>query len=771
MPKQKKRVVQNRRSLTPSKIHEATVSNEAQETTKAKVQTGYNLIDELYFGTAEKTVQESSYHQASLYKPYNPDDLFQKTNDYSIYEEMLQDDQVSVCMNIKKDLVIGSGWDILSGDTNQELIQEDLKRALSEDLNLPFDDQLQELLSSFEFGFAIAEKIFQYRPDGTLSLKCIKARHPGTWLIHTDKHGNPERFEQRGTDTTVEIDPKSVIHYINQPMFQNAYGQSDLRAAYAAWFVKRQIIRYYGIFLEKAASPIPVAKYDANINSNAVDEIYDAIRRFQTKTALVIPKAIELEFLEASNNGEVFIKGINIFNMFIGRSLLIPDLLGFQGSETSGGSYALGKDQIEILFKHIERRRVTLERVVNKEIIQPLIIHNWGFLKNPPQFKLKPISDAHLVELSKLWIEVMKGRVYLPNEEEINHFRALAKFPEGKVNFGVGVQSPEGKQNAENNEEQEEDNQREEINEGKENKSQGGNVKEKNKEQGAERFSDSLNQNRRSDLKAFDLPSGSYQRKVNFKAIESSMDRFKDRIRNEAIPIIQKILQDLFDQIENKRIISAVKPERLDDLKLKHLKDLKIVLKKNLRDAHLEGKLEAQKELFQGNFRTPLPDDKFLEVLEAETFQFIGDWSYNLTKKARVKALQAIKDGLPLSSVIDYLEGAGTEDSLVSIERYSRTKITEVMNRGRLAFFNESGVVAAYQYSAILDDRTTEICEGLNGKIFKAGTEPIPPMHFNCRSLLVPITKYEDFEVSESVGKKSIEQFIEENKGEGFSKK
>lgn len=40
----------------------------------------------------------------------------------------------------------------------------------------------------------------------------------------------------------------------------------------------------------------------------------------------------------------------------------------------------------------------------------------------------------------------------------------------------------------------------------------------------------------------------------------------------------------------------------------------------------------------------------------------------------------------------------------------------------------------------------------------------------NCRSLLIPITKYEDYTPSEMVGKVPIDQFIEEKKGGGFSK-
>ena len=92
------------------------------------------------------------------------------------------------------------------------------------------------------------------------------------------------------------------------------------------------------------------------------------------------------------------------------------------------------------------------------------------------------------------------------------------------------------------------------------------------------------------------------------------------------------------------------------------------------------------------------------------------------------------------------------------------------MNKGRVAFFEESGVVSGYQYSAILDDRTTDICRGLHGKTFRAGDQPIPPMHFNCRSMLIPITIYESFEPDKKVGKTPIEDFIEEKKGSGFPK-
>jgi SPP1 gp7 family putative phage head morphogenesis protein len=755
---------------------------------KPKAEAVQNLIEGLYFGTAEKTEQESAYDISSMYKPYNPDDLYQKSGDYSIYEDMLKDDQVSVCMHIKKDLVIGSGWDIITSvdDEQHAAIKKDLEQALGEDPDSmsSIDDMLEELLSSYEFGFSLSEKLFKNRPDGSLTLNTLKTRHPSTWLIHTDKHGNVEKYEQRGRSSNLDINPKSLIHYINNPKFQNPYGTSDLRAAYNAWFIKRQIVRYYGIFLEKAASPTPVAKYDTSAPQEAITAIYDAIKKFQSKTALVIPKAIEIEFLETKSEGQVYTRGINIFNMFIGRSLLIPDLLGFQGEETSGGSYSLGKHQMEVLFKHIQRRRTTLERLVNKHLICPIVVYNHGFVENYPKFRLRPISDEVLIELAKLWLEAMKGHIYEPNEEEINHFRKLAKFPEGSVKVPEPVLPTEPDPSIQTDKEEgdipthdEDPIEEEKEEQPKEDAGTGGKQEPDETDPSTGQESrEPGNSPKETELKkeykkAYAHPGGEYYKKVDFKAIENHMESFKDAVLTESTPLVKRIFEDLFDQIEQKKIVKDQKPERIDSIKIKYLKDLKLILKRNLREAFVASKKMAQKELMKGVFRTPLPDDKFLDVLEAETFQFVGDWAYNVTKKSRVAMMEAIRDGKPLSSLIDLLDDQGIAESLVSLERFSRTKFTDVTNRGRLAFFNESGVVAAYQYSAILDDRTSPICDGLHGKIFKAGTEPVPPMHFNCRSVLIPITKYEDFEADEKIGSKSIDDFILQNKGDGFSKR
>ena len=96
-----------------------------------------------------------------------------------------------------------------------------------------------------------------------------------------------------------------------------------------------------------------------------------------------------------------------------------------------------------------------------------------------------------------------------------------------------------------------------------------------------------------------------------------------------------------------------------------------------------------------------------------------------------------------------------------------------MLKDSQMSFFARAlvGLVKGYQYSAIMDSRTTEICSGLHGKKFKANEAPIPPMHFNCRSVLIPITMFQRFAPDSKVGETPIEEFVEENKGKGFPTK
>lgn len=45
-----------------------------------------------------------------------------------------------------------------------------------------------------------------------------------------------------------------------------------------------------------------------------------------------------------------------------------------------------------------------------------------------------------------------------------------------------------------------------------------------------------------------------------------------------------------------------------------------------------------------------------------------------------------------------------------------------------------------YRWVSIIDNATTEICRGRNGKIYEYGKGPLPPAHIRCRSKVVPVS-------------------------------
>lgn len=56
-------------------------------------------------------------------------------------------------------------------------------------------------------------------------------------------------------------------------------------------------------------------------------------------------------------------------------------------------------------------------------------------------------------------------------------------------------------------------------------------------------------------------------------------------------------------------------------------------------------------------------------------------------------------------------------------------------------FKANADIVTGYRWVATLDSSTSEVCQSLDGQVFKVGEGPMPPAHPNCRSTVVPVLK------------------------------
>lgn len=88
--------------------------------------------------------------------------------------------------------------------------------------------------------------------------------------------------------------------------------------------------------------------------------------------------------------------------------------------------------------------------------------------------------------------------------------------------------------------------------------------------------------------------------------------------------------------------------------------------------------------------------------------------------------------------------GVGFSDA----DRIVRTETQRVLNEGQAQSYISNNYTQ-YEYLAELDDRTSDICEDLNGEVFDFIDKQIgvnfPPMHPNCRSTIIPVLNQDLF--------------------------
>lgn len=89
------------------------------------------------------------------------------------------------------------------------------------------------------------------------------------------------------------------------------------------------------------------------------------------------------------------------------------------------------------------------------------------------------------------------------------------------------------------------------------------------------------------------------------------------------------------------------------------------------------------------------------------------------------------------------------KNAYYACERLVRTECAHIMGEATLQGYNERGT-KQYKFDATLDDRTSDICQSLDGEIFdvKDAEEGInyPPMHPNCRSSTIPYFEPDDID-------------------------
>ena len=150
--------------------------------------------------------------------------------------------------------------------------------------------------------------------------------------------------------------------------------------------------------------------------------------------------------------------------------------------------------------------------------------------------------------------------------------------------------------------------------------------------------------------------------------------------------------------------------------------------------------------------------NEWYEIIPIEAVNWLNEYvpklagalSTDVLEKTRDVIRNSMLEGSTLQERMKALRESSEEISRMAdqrIEAIARTEITRADSMGRLISMKSNDDVIGVEFSAVMDDRTTEMCVERNGLIMRLDDprlpENTPPIHVCCRSLLLSLTVYD----------------------------
>lgn len=675
--------------------------------------------------------------------PYNPDKLMQRQGQF-IYDEMRIDEQCHAALYFKKMAVLAPGFSIQSPDDQADDWEvTEFIRSQIEDLPGTFEQAILQILTALDFGFSVTEKNLNIVREGSFSgligIEELITKYPYPFEFHISKGGKLERLSQEGHKDNLPLG--KFILYANFLEFANHYGRSDLRMAYRAWWIKENTLRWLGQLLERYGIPPIFLMYDHEVykDENIVKKLRNTLTKLRAASNALLPrpsrtKDIGDPHLEpwapelATQGRDVFIPTLRILDQMIARAILMPNLMGFTSDEGTGLALSRGKVSFEAFMLVVKySQKQIAARAVNDQLIRPLCDLNFPNLKSYPLFRFNPILDEQSVLLLERWENLVNKGVTDHQPQDERHVRSMMNWPEWDEEFAA------------EQERKDEERQRQIAGEGTPDQ-------EEVAEQRAlldrtEQFPRTYQLSREPNK---------FERHVNFRQVHRELVGLEDRH-----------IQDLATTfgLVRERIIAALERNIRNPQKwLRGLKSLPLKQRiqneigEMLQEAYDTGFNQAAEEMSKATGKrfqtgpTFVPRDA-LRFLRNKKFIIAGVLDERILGEAKTALMAGIEAGESVPQMVERLSNVlgPYSDEPHRLEAIVRTNITDAMNQGRLVSSRRnSEFLNGFEYSAILDARTTQVCRHLDGRIFRKDSPDLqrlkPPRHHNCRSLLVPVT-------------------------------
>ena len=236
--------------------------------------------------------------------------------DYTAYDEVLRDDQVSATFAQRRLAVVSSELQVLPGGKKRrdkqaaEALEDMLNgvNARSSQLTIDaavvplqgFDSATNKMLNGLHYGFGVAECLWG-RDGRHITLDGVKVRKQRRFgfapdmtlrLLTSDNPLGeplpPRKFWvfNAGADNDDEPYGLGLAHWLYWPV----------------WF-KRNVLKFWAVYLEKFGTPTALGKYPSNATPAEKNKLLQTLQAIRGDAGVIIPEGMLIELVEATRSG------------------------------------------------------------------------------------------------------------------------------------------------------------------------------------------------------------------------------------------------------------------------------------------------------------------------------------------------------------------------------------------------------------------------------------------------------------------------------------
>lgn len=575
------------------------------------------------------------------------------------------------------------------------------------------------------FGFTVAEPVWMLSPDGLWTLRALKAKRAESLrtALDCDEYGNLLGIRQTAPGAPDYIPAEDIVYWRHRGGWYEPYGQSALYEAFDAWQAKTIFVRAWAIYLSRHGQGILTWKVPDSQYRGEVSRIKDILQKLQTGTGLPLRSTDDLNLIESNGTpGTVYQQYYQTLDKAIVRAILYQELATSEGVRV--GSFAASKTQADVMWSVLRLQGEAFCEAMREQVLAAILRRNgYGDLPVPmllPEPIGAPPDPATL--LQTLTGAVSAGVVPPLTPEQAQDVLA-------RMGVSPAIQA-------------------------------------------ADRSAGSITTKPAAIVQAA-APAHDHTHRLAGPSkydLRREFDKAEDDAATEIDAVWRKIMPEVLSKIGTALWDTKTgawktrQPGAIRDAVTSAIRHRGQELRDTLTRS-LEGRYEAGREFGKSVIAKHPRRGKAAAVVG--TIEITPTQALDALRQGSFLALQKRYDVLAEDlyyEVYRTLRGdrtirdaAAGVQSILSARGFTydqaltlvRTEMTRAYNEGRMGVWSEfetadrdtdePGLIIGYRFNAVLDNVTTEECEARNGHVFEPGEVDVPPLHFNCRSVLEPV--------------------------------